>query len=63
MAKRSRALNVFYASIALALCVLPPFLLSRCQLDTKPIGGGQRIDLEDDQDSGEEHERQAETAR
>ncbi len=58
--KRSRALNVFYASVALALCVVPPFLLSQCQLDTTPIIKPHPPVESDDSDSGEDH---AETAR
>lgn len=42
MAKRtSKARTTFYATVALALCVVPPFLMSSssggCQLDTTPI--------------------------
>lgn len=40
MAKRSKARTVLFATLALAVCVVPPFLMSGasggCQLDTSP---------------------------
>jgi hypothetical protein len=38
-AKRSRFRTTVYAFFALAVCVVPPFLLggNGCQLDTRPI--------------------------
>lgn len=52
MAKRkpSRARSIFYATLALAVCVLPPFLLGNCKLDTTPLWG-HRTSL-DDEDGG-----------
>lgn len=54
MAKRTpRPLNVLYATIALALCVLPPLLMSQCQLDTTPIIRPHPPVESDDSDSGD----------
>lgn len=57
MAKRSKARTTFYATVALALCVVPPFLMSSssggCQLDTRPIIKPHPPVESDDSDSGE----------
>lgn len=53
--KRSRFRTTVYATFALALCVVPPFLLSGngCQLDTRPIIKPHPPVESDDSDSGE----------
>jgi hypothetical protein len=61
MAKRkhSKARTTLYATVALALCVVPPFLMSSssggcgCQLDTSPLRPGKQAPITDDNDSGE----------
>lgn len=55
MAKRktSRAVSILYATIALALCVLPPFLLGNCRLDTRPLSGPRAKWFESDEDAGD----------
>lgn len=51
--KRSRFRSTVYATFALAPCVLPPFLLGRCQLDTSPRISKHPPVESDDSDSGE----------
>lgn len=51
--KRSRFRTTVYATFALAVCVVPPFLLSRCQLDTSPRILPHPPVESDDSDSGE----------
>lgn len=51
--RKPKALNVLYATLALALCVLPPLLMADCKLDTTPIWGG-RTPLDQDDDAGDE---------
>lgn len=57
MAKRSKARTVLFATLALAVCVVPPFLMSGasggCQLDTRPIIKPHPPVESDDSDSGE----------
>jgi hypothetical protein len=57
--KPSKARTTFYATVALALCVVPPFLMSSssggCQLDTTPrILPHPPVESADDADSGDD---------
>jgi hypothetical protein len=57
--KHSKARTMLYATAALALCVLPPLLMSSssggCQLDTSPrILPHPPVESADDADSGDD---------
>jgi hypothetical protein len=55
----SRVRTTLYATLALAVCVVPPFLMSSssggCQLDTSPrISKHPPVESADDADSGDD---------